>query len=419
MKFFGRKPAAIFAAAALALSGCGGGGSTRDEGDLSGTLVFANWQWLEPGRGDAIWEAVSAYSKANPEATIERQEITRATYDKMISTELGAGGGPDVFIASTSLLPSLAESGALEPLNGVLSPESEAALRLANKDFDYDGEQLALLWESVPYALIWNKKLTDAAGVGAPADFAELVANARAVKEATGKTGFVVRHQLNEETAWWQDYASWPFGFGGHFSKDGELTLDDPKNIEALEAFKEIYDSGAFGIGDDASTYRSKFGAGEVGYVIDNSSAVFAMLAASSLTPDDIGSSVLPFPAGSSARTGPTIVVNPNSENIALAKDFIRWVFSAEGQDLLADALFPSAIATNQTAAPELIDANPWIQPFYQQLDNSNGLLIEGFETETPQIAHIIMTQVQRVLVDQATPTEAMEQAQKEAQSLR
>lgn len=419
MKILGRKPAAILAAAALVLTACGGGESARDEGDLSGTLVFANWEWLEPARGEAIWEAVSAYTEVNPEATIERQEITRANYDKMISTELGAGGGPDVFIAPTSLLPSLAESGALEPLNGVLSPESEAALRPANKDFDYDGEQLALLWQSVPYALFWNKKLTDAAGVGAPADFAELVNNARAVKEATGKTGFVVRHQLNEETAWWQDYASWPFGFGGQWSKDGELTLNDPKNIEALEAFKEIYDSGAFGIGDDASTYRSKFGAGEVGYVIDNSSAVYAMLANSGVTPADIGSSVLPFPGGSSARTGPAIVVNANSENLALAKDFIRWLFSTDGQERLADALFPSAIATEVTASQELIDANPWITPFYEQLENSKGLLIEGYEADTPQIAHIIMTQVQRVLVDQATPTEAMEQAQSEAQSMR
>lgn len=53
----------------------------------------------------------------------------------------------------------------LEPLDDVI-PESEAAALRSNNDaYVQDGTRYGLLWNATPYALFWNKKLTDAAGV--------------------------------------------------------------------------------------------------------------------------------------------------------------------------------------------------------------------------------------------------------------
>lgn len=96
--------------------------------------------------------------------------------------------------------------------------------------------------------------------------------------------------------------------------------------------------------------------------MIDNAAAVQAMIANSTaVSADDIGSSPLPFPGGSSASSASSIAVNANSKNKELAKDFMHWLFSDGPQAKLADALFPSAVGTEVTAPQSKIDANTWI----------------------------------------------------------
>lgn len=409
---------AIVASAALALSACSGTPTEENTAPDSGTLTFANWQWLEPGRGEVIWDAVHAYTKEKPEVDLVKQEVTRADFEKTMSTQIGAGGGPDVMILPEGFYYTLADAGALEPLNGVLSDEQTQQLRANNDNFAVGDEQLALLWGVAPYTLFWNKQIIEAAGVTPPTDFAGLVEAAKTVTEKTGKTGFVVRHQMNEESAWWEDFSNWPYGFGGGWSDGKNLTIDTPENVAAVSAFKEIYSSGGFGVGDDASTYRSKFAAGEVGFVLDNITVVISALANNDvLTSDDIGSSLLPFPGGSSGVGGTVIAINANSKNKELAKDFVRFLFEKDTQESLADALFPAGIGTFATAPQSKIDANPWVDAFYKQLEDSQSVLIKGFETETPQISHIILTEVSNVLTSGKSPADALRDAQKEAEA--
>ena len=350
---------------------------------------------------------------------MEKQDVTRADFEKTMSTQIGAGGGPDILIIPDPFFNTLAASGSLEPLDGVLTTAQTKTLRASSKDYVFKGKQLSLPEEAVSYALFWNKKIIDEAGVTPPTSFDELVQAAKTVQEKTGKTGFVVRHQMNEETVWASDYQNWPFGFGGGFSKNGELTINSPENIKAAEAFKQIYSSGAFGVGDDASTYRAKFAAGEVGFLIDNSAALMTMVANNKVVPStDVGASVLPFPGGGSVFGGFSIGINAHSKNKALAKDFIKWLYTEDVQKVFAGILFPSVAGTNVAPPQALVDANPWIKAFDEQLDHSSSAVIKGFETKTPQIIHIVLTQVSKLLTSDESAKDAMDAAQKEAQSL-
>lgn len=416
---------AMMAALGVVLAGCSGGGGAETGNDgpsaaEGGTLTFANWQWLEPGRGDDILAAVKEYENANPEATIKPQELTRDVYEKTISTQIGAGGGPDILIIPDPYFPKLASSGALLPLDGVLDPESESALRESNENYVYEDEQLSLLWEAVPYALIQNETIMESAGVETPTNPNELISAAKQITDETGKTGFVVRHQLNEEAPWWTDYSNWPFGFGGAWSDGENLTINSEKNVAAAAAFKEMYNSGGFGVGDDASTYRSKFAAGEVGMVIDNSSALLTMLAGEEGVKDsEVSTAVLPFPAGGSAYAGFSIGINANSDNKELAKDFIRWMMKDKAQSTLVEALFPSGIATDVAPPEAMLKENPWIDAFYKQLEDSSSVVVAGFETQTAQIRTIVLTQIARMLTtDDVSAQEAMDAAQEQASSL-
>lgn len=418
MKVLKTVPIAAVAFVALALSGCADGSdSAADTAAAAGTLSVATWQFLEPTRGDALFDTINGYTTENPDVTIEKVEIARADYEKTLSTQFGAGAGPDVFVIPDAYFPQLADAGLLEPLDDVVSEANPTGLRNINDNYVVDGSQLGLVWEVVPYSLFWNPDILTAAGVEPPTTVDELITAAATITETTGKTGFSVRHQMNEETPWWTDQSNWEFGYGGEWSDGEKLTIDSDENIAAVEAFKSVYDSPGFGKGQDASTYRSAFAAGELGMAIDNSSAVMTLVG-DAVPADKIGSAVLPFPEGGSAYAGFAIGINANSKNKEAAKDFIKWMLTDDAQQGLADTLFPSAIATEVDASDELVSANPWVGAFHEQVKNASSVIIAGFEGDTSAIRTIVLTQIERVLTEGMSAEEALAEAQKQAEAL-
>ncbi|WP_198154012.1 ABC transporter substrate-binding protein [Catenuloplanes japonicus] len=402
---------AMVLAAALT-TGCGG-----DSGaDGGGELVFANWQWLEPGRGEQLWTAVSGY----PDATLKQQAIARKDYESTLKTQIGARGGPDILIIPDTFLPELADAGALEPLDDVLDDAGKSALNATNEAGKYDGKQVGYAWEIVNYALFWNTSILDQAGVQPPTDMPGLVAAAKEIKAKTGNPGFAVRHQINEEAPWWIDFSNWTYGFGGAWSKGGQLTIDSPENIAAVTAFRDMYASGAMAVGDDASTFRSKFKAGNVGMMIDNSSALATMVTGNDKVPSTgVGASALPFPVKASSQAGFFVGINTFSKNKAAAKDWLRWFYTAPAQQQAAAALGASVLGTDAKPPAEFVTANPWVPTFQAQAATSADAVIDGFETATPLIRHAVLTEVEKVLVDGDDPATALGRAQEAAEKLR
>lgn len=411
------RAAAIVTAACFALTACSSPQTAEDtkDSDEKVELTFANWQWLEPGRGEALWNSMLAYQEENPNVTLKKQEITRADYEKTLQTQMGAGGGPDLLIVPPALLPELAAANLLTPLEDV-SEEGDTHVEQEN----YDGERLVYTWEVVNFGFFWNKKLLAEAGVEPPTDMEGVVEAAEAITAATGKPGFAARHSLSEELPWWADFANWPYGFGGGWSRNGELTIDDPKNVEAVSALKELYDSGAMPVGDDASTFRSRFKNGEIGMMFDNASVLFTMLDGNEvLSSEDVGVATLPFPTDNSSLITNFIGVNNNSENAEAAVDFIRWLASPQGQESSAQGLFPTLNATSSAPSAEIVAQYPWIEVYREGAETAKGSpVIADFELETPQIKTIVMKAIESVLINDVDPADALKQAQESAEAL-
>ena len=407
---------AVTAAASLALTSCAGTTPAPGEdpaGADAATVQFATWQFLEPNRGDALYAALQSY----PGADIEKVEVARADYEKQMSTQIGAGTGPDILVIPDAFFPELAAAGVLEPLDDVIAAASPRGFRDINDAYAWNGNQLGVVWEVVPYGLFWNKNILEEAGVTAPTDVDSLIAAANAITENTGHTGFTVRHQMAEETPWWTDHSNWEFGFGGAWSDGTSLTINSAKNVEAVEAYQKVYNAPGFGKGQDASTYRSAFKSGALGMAIDNSSAVMTLLG-EAVQAEDVGSAVLPFPGGGSAYAGFSIGVNANGANKEAALKMIEWLIQADAQQLLADTLFPSAVATEIAPDAALTAAHPWTDAFFEQVKDSSSVVIPGFEQQTPEIRTIVLTQIERALTEGISAQEALDTAQAQAEAL-
>ena len=400
------------AAAVLAVAACGGGssaGTSNDQGAVAakgGQLVFGNWQWLEPGRGDVLWNGVGKYSETNPKAKLVKESTPFSSYADKLNTELGAGGGPDLIVMMDSQFATLSKAGLLEPLDDVLGG---AKLNGTNDSGKTNGKQMAVTWERINYALIWNKSVLAKAGVKPPTTVDELISAGKTIKAKTGVQGFGVRHRTAEFDGWSLDVANWIYGFGGSYAKDGKLTLDSPENIEGVKAFKKVYDSGIMPIGDDMSTMRSKFAQGRLAMLIENGGGTEA--AASKLGGAAIGSSALPFPHPG-AHQQVLIGVNAHSKNKALAKDFIKWFVSAKGQKLSQPGHGPSTMATDLPPNQQFIAANPWGIVFPTLSADSRSPIIPGFETKTKPIMRNFLEAVDKVDLQNADPGKALAEAQ-------
>jgi multiple sugar transport system substrate-binding protein len=386
-----------------------------DEGaQPEGTLRFANWQWLEEGRGDDLWAAVTAYEDDNPNATLEQEATPFGDYADTLNTQMGGGVGPDIFIVLDNQWVVLEDAGLLEPLDDVVG---DADLNASNEAMVIDGQMYGVTWEQVTYALLGNQNVMDEAGIDElPTTVDELIEAAEQVQAETDADGFAVRHRIAEFAGWSADFPNWTYGFGGQWSDGGELTIDADENVEAVSEFQRVYDSGVMPVGDDASTFRNKFKENSLGFIIDNSGAGLSFTSGGQITGQDMVSGPLPFPEGAGAHQKLILAVNANSENVDLAKDFVRWFVSEEGQTLIRPPLGASTLATDVPLPDEFVEEHPWAETYVELGQQSRSLLIEGHELETMDYYQTIMEAVERVVTEGQDPREALEQVQQQLQ---
>ncbi|MFK0403114.1 ABC transporter substrate-binding protein [Microbacterium sp. NPDC090225] len=390
----------LAAVAALALAGCASGGDS-DAGSAGGELTFSNWQFLEDGKGPIIWDAVKGYTGPNDDIELTKVEIPFANYADKLSTELGAGGGPDVMVLQDSQFASLVDAGVLEPLDDI-ADELGDDLNNTNEAGVFDGGQYGFNWERPTYStVIYNKDIFAQLGLEVPTTFEEFLTTAQTIKDELGIAGWAGRHQTAEIDGWTLEMANWIYGFGGELSDGDELTIDKAENVEAVEAFLETFASGVAPIGDDASTFRAKFGQGQVGMLFENSGVATTITSNpdNAVNGQNMGAAPLPL-ANPGSNSQLIIAVNANSDNKEAAKDFVRWVLSEEGQTAIRAGLGASAMATDVEPDAAFLEANPWATQFLEAAKTSKSTLVEGFETESKVIWREVLTAVEDLRVN-------------------
>ncbi|NJI57997.1 sugar ABC transporter substrate-binding protein [Microbacterium oxydans] len=393
--------AGLVAAATIALAGCAAGDDSSDAGSAGGELTFSNWQFLEDGKGPIIWDAVKGYTGPDDNIELTKVEIPFANYADKLSTELGAGGGPDVMVLQDSQFASLVDAGVLEPLDDI-ADELGDTLNNTNEAGVFDGGQYGFNWERPTYStVIYNKDIFAELGLEVPTTFDEFLTTAKTIKDELGISGWAGRHQTAEIDGWTLEMANWIYGFGGELSDGKKLTIDKAENVEAVEAFLETFASGVAPIGDDASTFRAKFGQGQVGMLFENSGVATTITSNpdNAVNGQNMGAAPLPL-ANPGSNSQLIIAVNANSDNKEAAKDFVRWVLGEEGQTAIRAGLGASAMATDVEPDAAFLEANPWATQFLEAAKTSKSTLVEGFETESKVVWREVLTAVEDLRVN-------------------
>jgi len=373
-------------------------------------ITFAAVTFSEAGRGDRLKAWVDKFNKSQNTIEVQPVALPFASFAKTIFTQMGGGAGPDlVRFDQIDFYAAVAANRVLQ-LDEIIK-DADYKFTAPDRYMKVGGKRYGTPFEISNYVLLYNPTLVK--DRKAPASFDEFVATAKA-STANGAYGYAYRATMAEAPGFWQDLCNFVYGFGGRWSDEqGNLTLNSPKVIEGVAAYKRMYDAGATPKGTDAATYRRMFWEGKLAMEIDNGgvAGIFSQQA-----PDlPLAAAPSPFPTRAQGLVLAQLTVNANTKHKAAAFTFYKWVLQPDNQKALQDLLGASNVATVVSRSPDDLAKRPWLKVYDDQTPNSIPQLVQGQELKTPEILQIVLEHVLKVLQGGVDPKKAMDDAQQVA----
>ncbi len=370
------------------------------------TITFAGVTFSEAGRGDKLRSWVDTFNKSQDKIEVQTIGLPFATFANTMFTQMGGGGGPDLIRFDTIDFYAAVPAGRLLPFDGFIK-DADYKFSAPNDYLKVGGKRYGMAFEISNYVMMYNPALLKDGKI--PTTFDELLAVTKA-STGNGNFGYAYRATMAERNGFWQDLCNYVFGFGGRWGDGTNLTLNSPKVVEGVAAYKRMYDSGAIPKGADAATYRRMFWEGKVAIEVDNGGVAgifsqqapnLAFMAAPS-----------PFPTRAQGLILAPLTVNANTKNKEAAFAFMKWALLPDNQKGLQDLLGASSVATPVPRSADELANKPWLKVYDDQTPNAVPQLVAGFEVRTPELQQIIIEQVLKVLQGGMDPQKAMDEAQ-------
>ncbi|MDN3260694.1 sugar ABC transporter substrate-binding protein [Streptomyces sp. CSDS2] len=237
---------AVAVALVLPLSACGSGGGAGGTGDASGKvegdITFQTWN-LRANFKDYFEDLIAAFEEKYPDTHVKWIDQPAEGYADKISADAGGGTLPDVVNVSPDLVAPLARAGLALDLDKAAARYRKEYLPGAWAGHQVPGTTgtYAFPWYLNTGPLFYNKALFEKAGLDPgkpPRTYDELFATALEMAE---KSGGKVATLANVPTI--EDFGR--YGVPLMNEQGTAFTFNDPKGIELLTKYKQLYDAKA------------------------------------------------------------------------------------------------------------------------------------------------------------------------------
>lgn len=300
------------------------------------------------GRTDvetALTPMVEAFN-ASHETQVDLQIIPSAEVVQKFATASAGESAPDMLSLDLVYTPAFAAGGQLADLTEIaealpyLDQLSPAHVGVAT----HEGRIYGLPLSAEASFIVWNKDLFREAGLDpekGPTTWAEIDEMAGAVDALGGdRHGYYLAGACGGCNAFTFLPFVWAQG-GDIFADDGATaTLDTPEMRAAIDLYRGFVEKGYLPESaetENGSTWFSTFAGGNIGIA---PYGAFAIGALANDYPDlDFGAVPIPSPDGGATASfggGDNLVVSAGSENLEGVAEFMDFIYSLEGQTILA-----------------------------------------------------------------------------------
>ena len=383
------------------------------------------WYALGGANGEVIQEMVEEFNASQNEVKVN------ATYQgdyyenhAKVMAAVAAGNAPDVTQIEIGSIAAFADAGALEDL----TPYAEGENGLELNDF-IEGLMGSSYWQGRFYALPFARSTPllylnvdmlkehglDPAG---PKTWDELRQFAQTMSKEGEVWGFETPIDI-----WF--YEALVFQNGGEIlSEDGtEVRFNSPEGIEPLKFWKAMMEEGSMKMppGEKYNAWdvaASDFTNGKVGMIFTTTGALNSLMEAA---PFEVGTAFMPMKKSYGAPTGGSnlvIMAQSSPEKKEAAWKFLKWMTDTEQTIKWSKrtGYMPvrvSAVESDEMA--QLYEEKPQFKVAVDQLEYAKTRpMAPGYS----ELQEVIMAEIQRAILDQATPEEALNAASQKAEQI-
>ncbi|MGV9453296.1 ABC transporter substrate-binding protein [Streptomyces sp. NPDC003635] len=255
--------------------GSGGGGDKGSEGSGTGKIVF--WDNNGGVRTDIWKEIIADFEKANPDIEVEYVGIASTEYQSKVDTAIQGGGLPDVGGVGAAMLAGFSAQNALEPLddrlagsalNGKLNEDMVTSLKAAGGG---DDALYSIPTSANNGVLYYRTDLFEKAGLDEPSTWdAFYEAAEKLTNSKKNEFGYTIRGGAGS-IAQALDAMYGQSGITSFWNGD-KTTVNDPKNVEALEKYAALYKkvTPAADLNNDFTKMVAQWDSGTIGMLNHN-----------------------------------------------------------------------------------------------------------------------------------------------------
>ena len=240
----------LFSLSALFLLACGGGQS-------GGTIEF--WQfWTDPQARPVIESIVEQFEQENPGWKVNITDLTWADGHQKIVVAFGAGNPPDLLELGSDWIAEFAAGHALSEI------EVDTSRFMLTEPGIFENKIYSHPWFLASRLLFFNKTLLDQAKTEIPRDWPSLLETCLKI-DALGEeiSGFGANSA--EPHRLYKKFLPFVWSCGGEIIKDGQIRIDNPDVLKALEYYGELTRCGRV---ETQRHLEDAFIEGKIGFVI-------------------------------------------------------------------------------------------------------------------------------------------------------
>jgi multiple sugar transport system substrate-binding protein len=379
--------------------------------------------WWTPNWSQARAQTMAdAFEAANPGVSVKLEVTVADGLPTRIQTALRSGSPPDVIEGQHGWVVPYAQANLLLPLDDVI----EAREDYLDESLAYDtwnGRLWAVPYRIEAHGLFYNRALFREAGLDPdqpPRTWTELVAAARTLTrtrpDGRSQYGYAITGGGEIGNTLFRTLPLMWMNGGGILSEDGtRVIVNEPASVEAITFYTDMLTrhrvSPPSTLQDDGNAIRRLFIAGSVAMY---QSGQFDLAPIRQENPNlDVGVAELPGPDGRETAAvlgGWSFMVPRDAKNPDLAKTFVRFLSESANMGFYTDTFPARTSAMNLPRFDE-----PLLQPFKRMLQHARRVPARG---DWLQIVQIYFDNVQRVLLQEASPQAAMDQAAADIRAL-
>lgn len=228
------------------VSGCGKKDNSPAAGGGDKKVTITYWQHSSPARDKMIQDLAKEFMEKNKNITIKTEFIPEDSYSTKLISSLATDAAPDVMQVESGMIPRLAKSGSIQPLDEKVLSTDKVASEFIPATVDglkYNGKYYGLPTDTQTIVLYWNKDLAKSAGLDAengPKTWDELRDWAKKLTKTEGgkmsQSGWGEKGYNPEVQALVNQYG------GKMVDENGKYVFaDDAKAVEAIQFMVDVY----------------------------------------------------------------------------------------------------------------------------------------------------------------------------------